>query len=769
MVGIGVGTRDSVAEHIVVRRQTTRTEAPSWGSMAPSELCGATMLERGSLPVADLASLAVREGQRPRPVYGAHKWFARRLGSAFRSLLVASCLPTDGDFWRAYEDGVDLSGKTILDPFVGGGTSVVEGQRMGARCLGTDVDPVAVSVSRFQSRMHGLSDLKPTLARLAEEVGTKVGHFHTRPDGRTVLHHFWVQVVECRSCALAYDAHPHFVLAAEVDKPEKHVVCRHCGAVQSISRDEEAFRCGSCGGTTEAAQGNVVFGSAVCPHCGESERLIDHSARMGRPPRFRIFATESLPAVRGGRPVPMRDRLLAKADEHDVALFNLAEGELRSLLADSAVLLPERRIPARDRSDDRLCRYGYEKYVDLFNARQQLHLALLGAAINGLDEGLEREALAIAFSDHLKSCNQMAGYAVGYRRLSPLFALRAFRHIPRPVELNPWVAATGRGGFPNAVRQIERAAEWSRKPREYRLCGGFAPPRTEAKGPADVRRCSASSLTHIPDGSVDMVLTDPPYFDNIAYSELADFFLPWQRMLGLVDAPDLPGLPPEQLAAPGRSRENGDVFRDRLAACFIEISRKLKSGGLAVFTYQHRTGLGWEMLADALARSPLRVVNLFPMPGDVGTSLHRHEESISWDAVLVARKIDQLQTRPGPALADTTWAAHLVNRWERNLAGVKAAPFRAADRDNLWRAALVASSLKHAEGESGQTDLAQALGLPWSPQCEASSTVRVIPHNALALWEDGMGPLGESGSQDDPVDTPAHMRPQKIKSDVDAS
>ncbi|TCH97573.1 hypothetical protein EJV46_15730 [Roseococcus sp. SYP-B2431] len=667
-------------------------------------------MEAGTLPVRELATIAVREGQRPRPVYGAHKWFARRLGSAFRALLLASTLPPNGDFWAAYETGVSLEGITLLDPFVGGGTSCVEGQRLGARCLGTDVDPVAVAVSRFQGRMHALGDLVQPLARLSAEVGAEVERFHKRPDNRLILHHFWVQVVECRGCGLLYDAQPHHVLAAEVGKPERHVFCGQCDQVHLRPVGEEVLACDACGASTEIAKGAVVFGTATCPHCGLVERLIDLSERTGVPPRFRLFATESIPPNRSGRAVPMTERQFQKADEHDFRLLDAAAAMLKTLLADGGPGLPDRIIPNEGRADDRLIRYGYRRYIELFNDRQRLHLLLLARAITALPEGLEREALAIAFSDHLKSLNMMAGYAFGYRRISPLFALRAFRHIPRPVELNPWVPGTGRGGFPNAVRSVQRAARWALSPVEYNPAGGFFPPRQEKKGEVDVRHVPASHLAHVPDGSVDLLLTDPPYFDNIAYSELADFFLPWQRMLGLVDSPEVPGLPPDQLAAPGRSDAEGDVFREKLGACFAEVSRKMKDGALGVFTYQHRTAVGWERLASALASSPLRVVNVFPLAGDVGTSLHKHDESISWDAVLVVRKDVALKRRSKPANVDVIAAAGMVERWSRVLDDLTSPRFRKADQDNLWRAALVASSLSNG---SGPIALSDALKLPW--------------------------------------------------------
>src|SRR5262245_35073012 len=80
-----------------------------------------TMLDLGALPVEELARLGARESWRPRPIYHAHRWFGRRLGTTFRALLTAAALSPDGDFWSAYYDGITWAGRTVLDPFVGGG------------------------------------------------------------------------------------------------------------------------------------------------------------------------------------------------------------------------------------------------------------------------------------------------------------------------------------------------------------------------------------------------------------------------------------------------------------------------------------------------------------------------------------------------------------------------------------------------------------------------------------------------------------------------
>ena len=183
------------------------------GVHIPSE----TLLEHGDLPIEALAGFAVREGRRPRPIYTAHKWFARRLGAVFRALLVGATTESKGDFWASYYGDADLRGLTVLDPFVGGGTSVVEAQRLGASVAARDVDPIACAVTRLELAAVDIPDLGEALAQLNQIVGAQIRQLHTVTDAegveRTVLHHFWVQEVDCPECNLAFQIHPHFWLA----------------------------------------------------------------------------------------------------------------------------------------------------------------------------------------------------------------------------------------------------------------------------------------------------------------------------------------------------------------------------------------------------------------------------------------------------------------------------------------------------------------------------------------------------------------------------
>src|SRR2546425_9135212 len=115
------------------------------------------------------------------------------------------------------------------------------------------------------------------------------------------------------------------------------------------------------------------------------------------------------------------------------------------------------------RSDSRLIDYGYRRYSELFNARQLLHLVTLAKAIRSLDEPY-REMLGLALSNHLISNCMLTSYTSKWRQATPLFAVRSYRHSPRPVELNPWLTGVGRGTFPNAVRRVAAAIAYLRNP-----------------------------------------------------------------------------------------------------------------------------------------------------------------------------------------------------------------------------------------------------------------------------------------------------------------
>ena len=159
---------------------------------------------------------------------------------------------------------------------------------------------------------------------------------------------------------------------------------------------------------------------------------------------------------------------------------------------------------------------------------------------------------------------------------------------------------------------------------------------------AAIETQSSEKLHLLPDGSVDLVLTDPPYFDNLSYSELSDFYLAWHQALGIAPPPyddNVTSAPILQnLAITRRSEEAIKGYQDRLQQIFMECNRVLKPDGICVFTYHHKLASAWDALGMALLHSGLLVTKVLPMRGEGQGGLHTYDGTIKWDAVLVLQE-----------------------------------------------------------------------------------------------------------------------------------
>lgn len=385
-----------------------------------------SLLDAGKLPVAELARIAMREGVRPRDAYQAHKWFARRFAVTARALLVATATAEHDKFWPNFYKGSSWVGRSVLDPFVGGGVMLLEARRLGANVFGSDIEPVAAAIAKFQTELRDLPPLDEAMETLQERVGNSLkGFYRTKaPDGtiQTLLHAFWVQQIKCGECGHSFDGHPTFKFAWDDENSKQWVACSGCSRVLETNLKRKNITCG-CGTTTAANSGHIHQGEACCPECGARERLIDYARRHKKPPKFRIFAIEALPDGDTKR-VKTSDRVIRTATAFDRRLYARAKRELSSFLKATPSALPAGTIPRARRASMRLLDCRYTDYQQLFNARQLLHLASLGREISLLDEKV-RKALAFAFSDHVTTNNMMCAYAGGWRRLTPLFSIRA--------------------------------------------------------------------------------------------------------------------------------------------------------------------------------------------------------------------------------------------------------------------------------------------------------------------------------------------------------
>jgi len=148
--------------------------------------------------------------------------------------------------------------------------------------------------------------------------------------------------------------------------------------------------------------------------------------------------------------------------------------------------------------------------------------------------------------------------------------------------------------------------------------------------------CGDSAHTDLPDKCVDLVVTDPPFFDNVHYSELADFFYAWQRPLLKTNG--------SQTVTTRSDYEVQDKdssqFAKKLAGVFAECHRVLKDEGLLVFTYHHSREEGWSAVAQAVTSAGFEFTFAQPIKAEmsVATPKSQTKEPIDIDIILVCRK-----------------------------------------------------------------------------------------------------------------------------------
>jgi len=676
-----------------------------------------TLLESGKIPIAQLAELALREGQCTNPIYRVHRWFARRLGSQFRAILTGLSLKSgDADqFWNLYLGNLSLSNAVVLDPFVGGGTSLVEAERCGARVIGYDIDPVATFITRFELETASYDPSSSEIVDLCKAVLTKIIPFHrTTVPGigeRIVLHHFWVECRTCDVCETTFEIHPHYQLAYSKEKGLQWVFCMNCHEVSELPITSKEIRCG-CGTRTHVAQGTLYKGKVRCPGCNDVSGLGDRGNAPVRP-EWRLFAQEYLEETPAGT-----TRHFKTVNKGDRIRYGRARSLLNKIEGSGNSFVPIRSIPTTGRSDQRPLIHGFTRYRDLFNDRQLLHLTLLGHAIAGVKAPKIRRLLAMAFSEHLTTNCMYAAYAFGYRRISPMFSIHSYRHITRPVEINPWLDGIGRGTFPNVLRKLTKAVAFAASPTNLNPNGGRKQARAhcheavrnvsadpwsvlDGSSHASISTKTSEKLEGITDESVDLILTDPPYFDNLSYSELSDFYLAWHQSLGVAEPPyDDPTLSApiiENLALKDRDEKSIEVYRNSLYRIFCECRRVLRKDGIIVFTYHHKSPVAWGALGDALVRSGLKCKSVLPLRGEGQGGLHSYDGTIKWDAVFVCRKSYQV---PSAVMDETVVSLTAIKRakkrataYAEELAKTQRISFREPDRLNLERAMIVASAV----------------------------------------------------------------------------
>lgn len=526
---------------------------------------------------------------------------------------------------------------------------------MGASVVGRDVDPIAVAI--VGSELQGyVADFDELSSRLVHDLAIEFGKWFKAADSAWMpLHWFWISRPDCSRCSTPGLLYKDLIIATSsgrngsvVRDDAIHAFCPSCLKVHALAAGRKELRC--CGRRYKLNIGSYYYGKYHCFACGESST--HEELQTARAERVLIAVEETRAGFR---------RRIRAADAFDRKLVAKAAQVAQGMGNDFDMPL------AAERRDRRPLSAGYSSTRCLFTPRQWAVFTTAFLRIRSFNLGpdLERE-LTLMLTGALLSNNVLCGYARDWGRLAPLFSVRGFSLPSLTVELNPFHSTGGRGTFKSARSRIMERVDAS--VRRAHLSGDCVE-RSKISLPIQARSIdlacmSADDTRGQKDCAATVCVTDPPYFDFIAYSELSEFFRVWLREPGLSGLPLLPdaGSPVESFAV---------GLGGALKATLGRLQRDVP----LVFTYHSASPDAWRAIGDALDVADLAVVALWPVLADPHMGHHVGDGNCEWDVIVVARRKQEVSLAsssraiiddlPGKWLAEIEASGLSLNRGDR--------------------------------------------------------------------------------------------------------
>jgi putative DNA methylase len=629
-------------------------------SLKPNEVSGvvAKSALECDFPLIEISQIAEQESWRKeinRPIYHIHKWWATRLGSVFRGITLGALSEPGVDVWAQFYDTHDMAGKVVLDPFMGSGTTLGESVKLGAKAIGCDINPVSTFLVRQAFTAVSEAKLREAFAQLERKVAPEIRRYYQTRDPETgellrVLYCFWVKTVTTPEgevipllsrYVFSQDAYPK-------KKPRAQIVCPNCWNVLEDRYDAIDLLCSHCSHQFNPQEG-PASGQNLTTKSGRRYRIKELLPKDGTPLTHRMYAIMALR--------PDGSKVYLPVKEEDLALYE----EAKMRLACEVLPLPHTAVRPGHNTDQARS-YNYIQWRDFFNARQLLCLGLLLREILCIGDQAVQEQMLCLFSSTLEFNNLFCSFkGEGTGAVRHMFSNHILKPERTPLENSIWGTGKSSGTFSALFEsRLLRAKRYLDEPFEIAVehdadgkqTGSHKVVASEpirAKISETWTELSASdrgllilngdsSKLPLPDGTVDAVITDPPYFDYVHYSELSDFFFAW---LSPVLKDRYTWMAGEDSSDQGEvQHKDPRVFARQLAAVFTEARRVLKDEGVLAFSFHHSRAEGWAAIYEAINKAGLAVVAVHPVHAELRAASPKSaaKDPISLDAILVCRK-----------------------------------------------------------------------------------------------------------------------------------
>lgn len=536
----------------------------------------------------------------------------------------------------------------VADPFAGGGSIPLEALRLGCEAFASDLNPVASLILKLM--LEDIPRDGPELAKQLKNTGREITevakkelakYYPPDPDGAQPITYLWARSIKCegprcgaeiplvRSFWLCRKGKRKYALRHKVVYPNS---CSHTAVFETKNEVPylkfEVFKPKT---DQEVPTGTIQNGRVTCPACKAvtsrdrlQAQLKEKNGGADNSMLLAVVISRNQHAIREYRVGAERDYRIVENARKDLSDLIKSPGFPPDLIEDLSPIRPSPNA----RGVSAPTRYGATKFKDLFLSRQRLSLMTFSKAIsNATMSQSTRRLLTLALDKVAMKCNAHCRWIPTGESLADLFGRHAIAVVWDFAESNP-IGASG-ASWAHVIDQIQKVVV------------GISD-AASLKGQVSLEDASQLPL---PDQSVDVWFTDPPYYDNIPYADLSDFFYVWLKRTLSEEALFQSELTPKEKEAVWNQAHmvNGlpkgpDFFERSIAKACQEGRRIISDAGIGCVVFAHKTTEGWEALLSGMIDSGWFITASWPIATEMPTRVGaRDSASLATSIHLVCR------------------------------------------------------------------------------------------------------------------------------------